>query len=267
MAQVDDLRRKLEGMSGVVVEGISALITRQLGSADTPDTDITNQWREYSSELRRLASLRPDLVTIERVTSEIERAGAAQWARDLRTEPAAAESDSLLPATWLEAWRWRIAKSLLEGLDGHEELKVKFDRRKSAEGDLAKTYRALVASKAWLAVHENSPENVRQALQEYLNEIQAIGVNRRAILTRFGVKPASKIDHPIPYTAVPAEWGELGCCAWKRLGRYEGVGWSKASRSARSLGTWGYRATRSSGRCARRATRLSTGAPASRDRS
>jgi len=132
MAQVDDLRKKLEGMSGVAVEGISALITKQLGSADAPDADITNQWREYSGELRRLAGLRPDLVVIERVTSEIERAGAAQWARDLRTEPAEAESDSLLPATWLEAWRWRIAKSLLEGLDGHEELKVKFDRRKSA---------------------------------------------------------------------------------------------------------------------------------------
>jgi very-short-patch-repair endonuclease len=208
MAQVDDLRKKLEGMSGVVVEGISALITKQLGSTDAPDADITNQWHEHSGELRRLAGLRPDLVVIERVTSEIERAGAAQWARDLRTEPAGAESDALLPATWLEAWRWRIAKSLLEGLDGHEELKVKFDRRKSAEGDLAKTYRALVASKAWLAVHENSPENVRQALQEYLNEIQAIGAGTgiRAIHHRQLARAAMERAYPAVPCWIMPQW-------------------------------------------------------------
>ena len=208
MAQVDDLRQKLDGKSGLVVEGISALITKQLGSTDALDTDITNQWRELSSELRRLAGLRPDLVAIVRVTSEIERSGAVQWANDLRTEAAKAEADALLPATWLEAWRWRVAKSLLEGLDGHEELKLKFDRRKTAEGDMAKTYRALVASKAWLAVHENSPENVRQALQEYLNEIQAIGAGTgiRAIHHRQLARAAMERAYPAVPCWIMPQW-------------------------------------------------------------
>jgi alkylation response protein AidB-like acyl-CoA dehydrogenase len=61
--------------------------------------------------------------------------------------------------------------------------------------------------------------------------------------------------------------GELGCCAWKQLARFEGVGWCKASRSARSLGIWGYRATRSSVHCVRREIRLSIDARASRGRS
>src|SRR5450631_3237687 len=52
-------------------------------------------------------------------------------------------------------------------------------------------------------------------------------VNRRAILTRFGVKSASKIDHPILCTALPAIRGELGCCAWKRLARFADGGWCK----------------------------------------
>jgi hypothetical protein len=35
-------------------------------------------------------------------------------------------------------------------------------------------------------------------------------VNRRAILTKFGVKSASKIDHPILIKALPAVRSELG---------------------------------------------------------
>jgi hypothetical protein len=36
------------------------------------------------------------------------------------------------------------------------------------------------------------------------------GTVNRAILTRFGVKPASKIDRPVPCAAVAAVRGELG---------------------------------------------------------
>ena len=34
------------------------------------------------------------------------------------------------------------------------------------------------------------------------------------------MKPASKIDHPLPCTADVAVRGEPGCCAWKRLARF-----------------------------------------------
>ena len=52
-------------------------------------------------------------------------------------------------------------------------------------------------------------------------------VNRRAILTRFGVKPASNIDHPKLFAALPAVRRELGCCAWKRLARFADGGWCR----------------------------------------
>jgi len=42
------------------------------------------------------------------------------------------------------------------------------------------------------------------------NQKKVVCVNRRAILTRFGVKPASKIDHPVPCAALLAVQGELG---------------------------------------------------------
>jgi len=80
---------------------------------------------------------------------------------------------------------------------------------------------------------DNGPEYLSGALKDWSMRTD---VNRRAILTRFGVKSASKIDHPILLTVLPAVWSELGCCAWKRLARFEGVGWFRGSRSARSRG-------------------------------
>ena len=122
--------------------------------------------------------------------------------------PASADTDPLLPATWVEAWRWSAAKALLESLEGHQELKSRFDRRKAAEGDLAKTYRNLVAAKAWLAVHEKSPDNVRQALQEYLNEIQAIGKGTgiRAIHHRLLARAAMERAYPAVPCWIMPQW-------------------------------------------------------------
>lgn len=37
------------------------------------------------------------------------------------------------------------------------------------------TYQDLVAEKTWLGVYNNSPDSVRQALQAYLNAVQAMG--------------------------------------------------------------------------------------------
>ena len=176
MAQVDELTQKLEGKSGQVVEELRDFL-RALGG-ELLEEDLTARWRGFLAELRRLAGLCSDFITIERVTEAISQSGAREWARRLRSEPAAAETDPLVPADYLEAWHWRIAKSLLERLEGHEELRARFERRKGAEATLSRTYRALIAARAWLAVFKNSPESVRQALQEYLNEIQAIGTGR-----------------------------------------------------------------------------------------
>jgi hypothetical protein len=74
------------------------------------------------------------------------------------------------------------------------------------------------------------------------------GVNRRAILTRFGVKPASKIDHPVPCAALPTVRGEQGCCAWKRLARFADGGWCRGSRSVPLPSESGLRSPQSNSR-------------------
>jgi hypothetical protein len=49
------------------------------------------------------------------------------------------------------------------------------------------------------------------AVAARLREMTLADADLTVILTRFGVKSASKIDHPILFTALPAVRSELGC--------------------------------------------------------
>jgi AAA domain len=208
MRQVADLRAKLEGKTGQVIAQLNALISDELGSAAVPEDHLVTHWQQLLAELRRLARLRSEFLVIDTVTAKIEGSGATTWARRLKAEPALGETDVLLPATWLEAWHWCVARTLLEGLEGHQELKGRFERRKTAEADLARTYRALIAAKTWLAVFRNSPEAVQQALQEYLNEIQAIGARTgiRAVHHRKLARAAMERAYPAVPCWIMPQW-------------------------------------------------------------
>lgn len=199
--QVREALVKLEGMGGAVVDALWTFLTTAIGKAGTTDAALTAQWRNLLAELRRVSDLGPLLATVERVAAAVEASGAAGWAKNLRTLPATAIDDPLTPPTWLDAWRWRVAAMQLGSLEGHDTLKQLFLKRKSAEGDLARIYRALISDRAWLAVHRNSPARVRQALQEYVNAMQAIGAGTgiRAIRHRQVARAAMQRA----YRAVP----------------------------------------------------------------
>jgi very-short-patch-repair endonuclease len=171
-ARLEALFALLVDTSGEVTHRLRALL-QGVGS-DASTEALKPEYRDLLVELKRLHGLRPALLTIDTVTRQIAKSGASKWAKRLRTETADAAHD-LTPDSWTEAWQWRCAKTLLESLAGHQELKARFDQRKNCEHDLSALYEQLVAKRAWLAVYRSSPPAVRQALQEYLNEIQAIG--------------------------------------------------------------------------------------------
>lgn len=194
--------------SGPVVDEIRRLLAEDLGQASVPDADLADRWRTLRSELQRIAALREDLMMVERVAARVAASGAPRWARRLRSEPAAGDADPLVPVDWLEAFRWRTARSLLDSMDGHQPLRALFERRHVAERDLARTYQRLVAEKAWLGVHANAPEKVRRALAAYLTAMQAIGAGTgvRAIRHRRDARAAMADAHPaVPCWILP-QW-------------------------------------------------------------
>jgi len=175
MKRVQELVRKLEGRSGGIVDELRSFLSESLGRISADESVLQTTWLALQAELSRLTTLQPALNEITRVANTIEAAGASKWARRLRTQPAAADLDTATPATWLEAWNWRQAVLLLDRIDGHHKLRELFEERKTLTTALARTYQDLVAEKTWLGVFNNSPNSVRQALQAYLNAVQAMG--------------------------------------------------------------------------------------------
>ncbi len=198
----------LAAHSGPVVDEIRRLLAADLGQVAVPEADLVDRWRTLRSELQRIDGLRDDLALVDRIAAKVAASDAPRWARRLRSEPVAGDTDLLAPPDWLEAFRWRTARSLLDSLDGHQALRALFDRRHVAERDLARTYQRLVAEKAWLGVHQNAPEKVRRALAAYLTAMQAIGAGTgvRAIRHRRDARAAMAEAHPaVPCWILP-QW-------------------------------------------------------------
>ena len=192
MKRVQELVRKLEGHRGGIVSQLRAFLTESLGQPTSDEAELQATWLTLQAELTRLTALLPSLHEIARVTATIEAAGAAKWARRLRTQEAAADMDAITPANWLDAWNWRQAVIFLDAIDGHHKVRLLFDERKAFTTALARTYQELVAEKTWLGVFHNSPDSVRQALQAYLNAVQAMGAGTgvRAVRHRKNARDA-----------------------------------------------------------------------------
>ena len=190
--RVSDMLAKIDHSSGQVVTDLRVFFNIKLGSGNVEEYELQDLWHGLMGELKRLNAVQSSLREIDRVADLVEQSGATGWARKLRVVAASSDSDPQTPATWLEAWNWRAAKTFVEQIDVHKKLKGLFDQRHSLGGDLAKAYQELVAQKTWLGVYNNSPEHIRQALQKYLNEIQHMGSGKgiRAVRYRRNAREA-----------------------------------------------------------------------------
>ena len=192
MKRVQELVRKLEGNRGGIVDQLRKFLIESLGRPAADEAELQATWLALQFELSRLTALLPSLQEISRVTAAIEGAGASKWAKRLRTQAASADIDAITPANWLDAWNWRQAVMFLNAIDGHHKVRELFDERKALTTALARTYQELVAEKTWLGVFHNSPDSVRQALQAYLNAVQAMGAGTgvRAVRHRKSARDA-----------------------------------------------------------------------------
>lgn len=199
--RVQELLHKLDGHSGEITDQIADFLTHVLGSNSTDEANLQTTWRSLQVKLNRLTSLRPSLDEINRITAAINTSGAIKWAARLRLHPAAPDHDPHTPTKWLEAWNWRQAVMFLDRIDGHRRMRELFEERKTLAAALSRTYQDLVAEKTWLGVFNNSPDRVRQALQAYLNAVQAMGAGTgvRAIRHRKTARDAMQRA----YQAVP----------------------------------------------------------------
>ncbi len=206
MRRVQEMLKRLENRRGPIVEKLRTFLKETLGNEQVIAADLQYAWSILLEELGRVLALRPSLQTIAIVSNAIARAGAPKWAKRIVSTPVTGDSDPVVPQSWLEAWRWRQAVNFLDEIEGHSRIKALFERRRTLTADLTRTYKDLIAEKTWLEVHKNSPELVRQALQAYLNAIQAMGSGTgvRAIRYRKNARAAmAKAYQAVPCWVLP----------------------------------------------------------------
>lgn len=185
LRRVQEIANKLDGHTGSVVNEIRDFLLGPLGRPAAEENVLQKTWLAVMSELERLQKLWPHIVTIEEVTALLESACAPKWAHRAKTLKADGEIDSMVPFNWKDAWDWRLAVCFLDRIDGHHKMRQLFEERRQLTNTLANTYQNLVAEKTWLGVYNNSPDNVRQALQAYLNAVQAMGSGTGVRAVRF----------------------------------------------------------------------------------
>lgn len=192
LRRVQEIVKKLDGHTGGIVSEIRDVLMGSLGRTDADESVLQTTWLATMSELERLQQLWPHIKVIEEVTDLLEQAGAPKWAQRAGAEKSEGEIDTLVPFNWKDAWDWRLAVNFLDRIDGHHKMRQLFEERRQLTNTLAKTYQELVAEKTWLGVYNNSPDSVRQALQAYLNAVQAMGAGTgvRAVRHRKNARDA-----------------------------------------------------------------------------
>ena len=199
--QIDKTLDSLHDKTGPVVENLRKFLQYDLLTPALSDTELQARWLTLQAELARLNGLMPSLAEIRRVTRLVGQAGATQWAQRLATVAPQGEPDAVLPLRWREAWQWRLAFQFVDAMDVHKKFRTLFEERRVLTASLSRTYQELVAEKTWLGVFNNSPQSTRQALQAYLNSVQAMGAGTgiRAVRHRRHARDAMQKA----YMAVP----------------------------------------------------------------
>lgn len=208
MYRRQEILKKLDGHSGAIVNKLRLFLTYSLGQLSLNEDALQANWLANISELEKLENLWIHISTITEITDKVEQSGAPKWANRLRIQAIESEIDNVVPFNWKEAWDWRVAVSFLDRLDSHHKIHDLIEERRQLTHSLAKTYQTLVAEKTWLGVFNNSPDNVRQALQVYLNAVQAMGsgIGVRAVRHRKNARDAMvKAYKAVPCWVLP-QW-------------------------------------------------------------
>jgi very-short-patch-repair endonuclease len=201
MKRVGEILEKLRVRTGPVADDIQLFLMTELGVQGGSENELQARWLALQEELFRINNLASALGDIRRGIGLIEASGAPKWATRLRTQAQEGNADPVLPMRWREAWDWRLAFQFLEKIDVHKKIRDLFEQRRALTASLSRTYQDLVAEKTWLGVFNNSPQSIRQALQSYLNSIQAMGSGTgvRAVRHRRNARDAMQKA----YMAVP----------------------------------------------------------------
>jgi very-short-patch-repair endonuclease len=202
------LHQAIERCRGATADDMRHFLTVRLGEAGEAPAALAEAWLNLVRQVKDLTAVLRELALVDSVSNALVAQGLPNWAARISSEVVTTEADQALPLDWRDAWNSKVASAILDEIDGHDRLRELFLERTEQTAELARTYRELVADRAWLGVYRNSTERTKQALQSFLNSIQAMGAGTgvRAVRHRRAARDAmEKAYLSVPCWVLP-QW-------------------------------------------------------------
>jgi very-short-patch-repair endonuclease len=199
--RLENLRARLAGCSGGIVERLQQFLVEKLGNPEARVSEVIDRWSVLVGELQRLVGLRPGFETVARVAELVRKSGASQWAQALAMVPVDGNDDPWTPSDWFESWLWARQAVYLRQIDGRNRLKELSERRLTLEGDLKRALADLVKLRTHLSLKANMSERVEGALSRFMAHVKKIGGGTGVRARRYRRDARSAMEDC--YAAVP----------------------------------------------------------------
>lgn len=207
-APVDAFKQHLANCCGELAQCFKNFVDVRLVVDGFIDDDGAQEWHGLVDTLTQLTAHQTAFEVISGAVARLQSQGLHHWAHRIATEGVSGDVDDVLPADWRAAWQAKQACVVFEALDGYRQLRALAKQRAEATSQLARVYQELVAERAWLGVYRNSTDKTKQALQSFLNSIQAMGAGTgvRAVRHRRAAREAlEKAYRAVPCWVLP-QW-------------------------------------------------------------
>jgi very-short-patch-repair endonuclease len=145
-----------------------------LGSPVIPGDKIEAVWWSACQRIADIRSRAPDFATIIRTTDLIAKAGAPQWARQLRTQ-SVSDNDPWLPGDWREAWDAAAIDVKLASIDARARIVALAQERADADDRCRKLLAQLVRERTFYELERRLSPAVKSALVEFVRALAKIG--------------------------------------------------------------------------------------------
>lgn len=170
----------------VFATSATQLLGDVVGNPNTNVRKLEGIWTNLLAKLAHIRSLESAFGEIEETSAQLAIFGALEWANRIRSQPASADSDPMVPSNWKAAWDWAAQLTYLERIGAANDLAALHKARLEVEERLRTDLAKLVKERTFFNLAATMKGTAKAALRSFADIIRrlASGRGQRAALYR-----------------------------------------------------------------------------------
>ena len=162
------------------------MLKGNVGNPQTNSTQLERVWTALAAKLQQIRGLQTCFAQIVLTCDNLAQRGAPAWSERLRSIPASADADPIVPNDWRAAWDWAANLAHLERIGASSELASLHQDRLNAEKELRDLFAKLVKERTFFKLASSMKGTAKSALRSFADIIRRLagGRGQRAALYR-----------------------------------------------------------------------------------